>query len=187
MKGALPKRFVKEGPKMNQKTLSHKKSTAAQSSFRVIAENRKVSFRYTVLETLEAGVMLVGTEVKSLRQNRCSIAESFVGETGLEASSLFLLNATIPIYEQARLFNHEPKRPRKLLLHKKETNKLLGAVRKKGLTIVPLSLFFNGRGLVKVKIALVQGKDFVDKRKTIKEREWNREKERLFKHGQRAS
>jgi SsrA-binding protein len=151
-------------------------------SYKVIAENRNVSFNYFIIETFEAGVVLRGSEVKSIRRNRCSISESFVGEMANQSSALFLFNTNIPIYEQAKMFNHEPKSPRKLLLHKKEVNKLLGCIRKKGMTIVPLTMFFNNYGLVKVKIALVRGKNVVDKRATIKEREWNREKSRILKN-----
>ncbi|GHS90737.1 SsrA-binding protein [Alphaproteobacteria bacterium] len=155
-----------------------------ESSFKTVAENRKASFNYSLLEFLEAGVVLTGSEVKSLRQNRCSISEAFVGEMshGADAGSLFLFNANIPIYELARQFNHEPKRPRKILLHKKESNKWLGAIRKKGLTIVPLSLFFNPKGFIKIKMALAQGKNVGDKRETLKERDWNRDKARILKN-----
>ncbi|MDR0632799.1 MAG: SsrA-binding protein SmpB [Holosporales bacterium] len=156
-------------------------------NFKVIAENRKASFNYTILEIFEAGIILQGTEVKSLRQNHCSITESFIGEMGGSGRSrgptgeLFLFNANIPVYSHAKMFNHAPKAPRKILLHKKESNKLLGAIRRKGLTIVPLSMFFNPKGLVKVKIALAQGKNVSDKRETIKERDWNRDKSRILK------
>jgi SsrA-binding protein len=152
-------------------------------NFKFIAENRKAYFNYTILETFEAGIILQGTEVKSLRQNRCSISEAFVGEMshGDHAGELFLFNANIPVYSYAKMFNHAPKDPRKILLHKKEGNKLLGAIRKKGLTIVPLSMFFNHKGLVKVKIGLAQGKNVSDKRETIKERDWNRDKSRILK------
>jgi SsrA-binding protein len=158
-----------------------KKSGA--ENFKVIADNRKASFNYAILETFEAGIILQGTEVKSLRQNRCSISEAFIGEMshGDHAGALFLFNANIPVYSHAKMFNHAPKDPRKILLHKKECNKLLGAIRKKGLTIVPLSMFFNHKGLVKLKIALAQGKNVSDKRESIKERDWNRDKARILK------
>lgn len=153
------------------------------SQHRLIAENRKATFNYTVLETLEAGLVLKGSEVKSIRHNRCSLTEAFVGEmgSGPDAGALFLFNANIPKYEQACLFNHEPKAPRKLLLHRKEINKWLGAIRKKGMTIIPLAMFFNARGLIKVRIALAQGKNVVDKRETIKGRDWDRDKRRILK------
>lgn len=159
-------------------------SNKKKDQYKLIAENRKAFFNYSVLETLEAGIVLKGSEVKSIRKNRCSLSESFVGEmtAGPEAGSLFLFNATIPVYEQACLFNHEPKAPRKLLLHKKEIRKWLGSVHKKGMTMIPLSLFFNEKGFVKVKVALAQGKNVVDKRETIKERDWNRHKTRILKN-----
>jgi SsrA-binding protein len=152
-------------------------------NFKIIAENRKASFNYFILETFEAGIILRGTEVKSLRQNRCSIAESFVGEMTEKGRTgeLFIFNANIPVYSYARMFNHEPKAPRKILLHKKEVHKLLGAIRKSGMTIVPLSIFFNSRGIVKLRIALAKGKNVVDKRETEKERDWNRDKSRILK------
>jgi SsrA-binding protein len=155
-------------------------------NFRLIAENRKASFEYTIIETLEAGLVLKGSEVKSLRENRCSIGEAFVGELfqGAETESLFLLNAHIPAYERARYFNHEPKRPRKLLLHKRESLKWLKALRRKGMTLIPLSLFFNNHGFVKVKVALAQGKNVGDKRQTLKERDWQRDRSRLLKQSQ---
>ncbi|MDR1907979.1 MAG: SsrA-binding protein SmpB [Holosporales bacterium] len=153
-----------------------------ENCFRPIADNRKASFNYFILETLEAGIVLTGSEVKSIRLNRCSIAEAFVGEMASDPESLFLFNANIPVYEKAKMFNHAPKAPRKLLLHRREINKLLGAIRKKGMTVVPLNMFFNAKGVVKVKIALAQGKNVVDKRVTIKEREWNRDKARILKN-----
>lgn len=148
-----------------------------------ITENRKASFSYTILETFEAGIVLKGSEIKSIRENRCSLNEAFVGvmSSGPDNGSLFLFNANIPIYKQACSFNHAPKEPRKILLHKKEIRKLTNAVQKKGKTIVPLSMFFNHRGIVKVKIALAQGKNVVDKREAIKERDWNLDKARILK------
>lgn len=163
---------------------AHKRPSKDLSTlYKVIAENRKATFNYTILETLEAGLVLRGSEVKSIRQNRCSLTEAFVGEmgSGPDAGALFLFNANIPKYEQACLFNHEPKAPRKLLLHRKEINKWLGALRKKGMTIIPLSMFFNARGLVKVRVGLAQGKNVVDKRETLKERDWDRDKRRILK------
>lgn len=148
-----------------------------------IANNRKAHFHYEILEQIEAGVVLSGSEVKSMRENSCSINESFVGEMAGEATqgALFLFNANIPIYKQARSFNHEPRAPRKLLVHKREARKWLTAVQQKGMTIVPLSLFFNRRGLVKVRIALAKGKNVVDKRATVKEREWQIDRARILK------
>lgn len=162
--------------------MSDNKTTS--ENYKTIAENRKARHDFLVKDVIDAGIVLQGSEVKSLRKNRCSITESFVGEMaqGPLAGSLVLFNANIPIYEQARSFNHEPKAPRKLLLRKRDTNKWLVAIRKKGMTIVPLHMFFNHKGLVKVKIALAQGKNTVDKRETLKERDWKRQQTRLLKN-----
>ena len=162
--------------------MKEKKEKQADN-FKLIAENRKASFSYTILETFEAGIVLKGTEVKSLRQNRCSITESFVGEVrdGTSSGELFLFNANIPVYAFAKSFSHEPKAPRKILLHKREIHKLLNSIQKKGLTIVPLSMFFTHSGRVKVKIALAQGKNVVDKRAAIKQRDWNRDQSRILR------
>lgn len=167
-----------------------------EKNYKNIAENRKATFNYYIAETFESGLILEGSEVKSLRANRCSITEAFIGEMSsqfavstvktqhekLKENELYLFNANVPKYEQARSFNHEPKRPRKILLHKKEVNKLLGSIRKKGMTIIPLAMYFNNRGLAKLRIALAQGKNVVDKRETIKERDWNRSKSRILKN-----
>ncbi|MDR0625585.1 MAG: SsrA-binding protein SmpB [Holosporales bacterium] len=160
----------------------------SNTNTKTIADNRKASFNFTILETFEAGIVLSGTEVKSLRKNHCSIAEAFVGEMTSKGVSegLFIFNVNIPKYSFAKVFNHEPKAPRKMLLHKKEIKKLLGSIRKKGLTIVPLSMFFNGKGLVKVKIALAQGKNVVDKREDVKRRDWNLEKARVLRDFNRS-
>ena len=122
--------------------------------------------------------MLVGTEVKSLRDGRATINEAYAAE---QDGEIFLINATISEYRGGNRFNHEPRRPRKLLLKRKEMNKLAGAVKKKGQTIIPLSLYFNPRGLAKLEIGLARGKNTVDKRHTIKDRDWQRQKEQLFK------
>lgn len=145
---------------------------------RTVAENRKARFHYHIGEALEAGIQLTGTEVKSLRQSRANIAESYVGAEGGE---IFLLNAYIPEYLQANRFNHETRRPRKLLLHKRQVNRLVGAVQRDGMTIVPLKVYFNERGRAKVEIALAQGKKIHDKRETEKARDWQREKGRLLR------
>jgi len=122
--------------------------------------------------------MLVGTEVKSLRDGRATINEAYAAE---QSGEIFLINATISEYRGGNRFNHEPRRPRKLLLKRKEMNKLAGAVKKKGQTIIPLSLYFNPRGLAKLEIGLARGKNTVDKRHSIKDRDWQRQKEQLFK------
>ncbi|ORE95648.1 SsrA-binding protein [Stappia sp. 22II-S9-Z10] len=145
---------------------------------RAVAENRKARFNYEILEDVEAGIVLAGTEVKSLREGRTNIADSFAGETGGE---LWLYNAYIPEYQQANRFNHETKRPRKLLLHRREMNKLIGAVSQDGLTIVPLKMYFNGRGVAKVQLGLARGKKTHDKREASKQRDWQRDKARLLR------
>ncbi|MCZ8102978.1 MAG: SsrA-binding protein SmpB, partial [Burkholderiales bacterium] len=132
-------------------------------NYKVAAENRKARFNYEIGETFEAGIMLSGTEVKSLRGGRATISESYAGEKNGE---IFLVNAYIPEYLQANQFNHETKRPRKLLLHRGQVNKLIGAVQRDGLTIVPLKIYFNDRGRAKVEIALARGKKLHDKRET---------------------
>jgi SsrA-binding protein len=150
----------------------------AGGAVRVVAQNRRARHDYAIEETFEAGIVLQGSEVKSLRQGGASLAESYAGERGGE---LFLFNAHIAPYAGAKTFGHEPRRPRKLLMHRRQLDKLLGGVRRGGMTIVPLSLYFNGRGLAKVSIALARGKRTVDKRDTIKERDWQRQKARLLR------
>lgn len=148
------------------------------SGRKIVADNRKARFNYAIGETFEAGIQLAGTEVKSLRNSRATIAESYVSP---ERGEVWLVNANIPIYLQANRFNHDPKRPRKLLLNKREISKLMGAVERQGMTIVPLKLYFNERGMAKVEIALAQGKKLHDKRETEKKRDWSREKGRLMR------
>ena len=148
------------------------------SGRKIVADNRKARFNYQIGETFEAGIQLAGTEVKSLRSSRATIAESYVSP---ERGEIFLINANIPVYAQASRFNHEPKRARKLLLNKREIGKLMGAVEREGMTIVPLRLYFNERGKAKVEIALAQGKKLHDKRETEKKRDWAREKGRLMR------
>ena len=153
---------------------------ASLISVGVIAENRRARHDYEILETLEAGLVLKGSEVKSLRQGRASIAESYAGEI---AGALMLINATIPIYEGARE-NHDPKRHRALLVSKKERNKLLGQIQRDGMTAVPLKLYFNKRGLAKLLLGLAAGRKKHDKREAIKQRDWDRQKARLLKGDQ---
>ncbi|WP_018701312.1 SsrA-binding protein SmpB [Amorphus coralli] len=145
---------------------------------RPVAENRKARFNYEIGDTFEAGIQLHGTEVKSLRQGRSNISEAYAAEYGGE---LYLYNAYIPEYLQANRFNHETRRPRKLLMHKREIARLASAVQKDGMTIVPLRVFFNARGIAKVYLGLGKGKKTHDKRETQKERSWNREKARLLR------
>ena len=143
----------------------------------VVAQNRKARHNYFIEETFEAGLALTGTEVKSLRGGRSNIAESYVKEEGGEA---WLVNAHIPEYASGNRFNHEPRRPRKLLLHRKQISKLIGAIQREGKTVVPLTVYFNPRGRAKIEIALVTGKKAHDKRESIKQRDWNRQRARLL-------
>ena len=148
---------------------------------KTVAENRRARFDYHIEDTLEAGIMLTGTEVKSLRFGEGSIAESYAEISGGEA---WLINSNVPEFSHGNRFNHEPKRPRKLLLHEREIARLHGAVERKGMTLVPLSIYFNGRGRAKVELALARGKNAADKRQTVKERDWKREQARIMRdHG----
>lgn len=149
-------------------------------AFRVVAENRKARYNYEIVDTWEAGIALVGTEVKSLRSGKATIGESYAGPSGEE---LVLYNAYIPEYLQANRFNHETRRPRKLLLHRREIDKLIGATQREGFSVVPLRLYFNERGRAKVELGLGRGKKLHDKRETEKKRDWQREKARLLKGG----
>ena len=144
-----------------------------------VAENRKARFDYHIEDTLEAGIMLVGSEVKSIRmQGGCSIAESHAGEKN---GTIYLFNANIPEYKMSNQFNHEPKRPRELLLKRREITKLHASIKRQGITLVPLKMYFNDRGLLKVLIGLAKGKNKADKRETEKKRDWSRQKERLLR------
>tara|TARA_R110000782_G_scaffold78276_8_gene155559 strand:- start:227776 stop:228258 length:483 start_codon:yes stop_codon:yes gene_type:complete len=148
---------------------------------KIVAENRRARYEYAIDEVFEAGLMLQGTEVKSLRFGEGSIAESYAE---VKDEQVWLVNSNIPEFSHGNRFNHEPKRPRKLLLHHREIAKLHGAVARKGMTLVPLSIYFNGQGRAKVELALAKGKNAADKRATTKEREWKREQGRLLKdHG----
>lgn len=148
------------------------------SSGNVVAQNRRARHDYLIEETFEAGIALVGTEVKSLRQGHASINEAYAGNKDGE---LVLFNAHIPEYQATRHFGHEPRRVRRLLMHRREIRKLIGAVRRGGMTLVPLSIYFNKRGIAKVALALGRGKRSVDKRETVKERDWKRQKARLIR------
>lgn len=145
---------------------------------RLVAQNRRARHDYFIDENVEAGVVLTGTEVKSLRSGRASLQDSYAAE---QRGELYLLNAYIPEYKAANRFNHETRRARKLLVHRKELNKLLGAVRREGVTLVPLSIYFNARGIAKVDLGLARGKRQYDKRETEKARDWQREKSRLMR------
>jgi SsrA-binding protein len=146
--------------------------------FKIIAENRKARFNYEIGEVVVAGIALTGTEVKSLRQGKATIAESYADA---KHGEIWLVNANIPEYLQASRFNHTPKRSRKLLLHRRQIDKLAAAVEREGMTIVPLKMFFNEKGRAKVEIALGRGKKLHDKRETEKKRSWEREKGRLMR------
>lgn len=156
-----------------------KKKRGLISTNQTIADNRQAGFEYALEDRFEAGIMLTGTEVKSLRHGHGSIKESYVGPKGGE---IWIFNANIPEYQQAsQYFQHDPKRPRKLLLHKREVNRLLGAVAREGYTIIPTKLYFDARGMAKIEIALARGKKLHDKRASEKERDWNKQKGRILR------
>ena len=145
---------------------------------KIVAENRKARFHYAIEDTFEAGIVLTGTEVKSVRNGKSTIGESYADAKNGE---IWLVNANIPEYLQANRFNHEPKRSRKLLLHKKEINKLSGAIEREGMTLIPLKMYFNEQGRIKLQLGLAKGKKLHDKRETEKKRDWQREKGRLMR------
>ena len=150
----------------------------AEAGPTLVAQNRRARHDYFIDETVEAGLVLTGTEVKSLRQGRASIVEAYGGD---QAGELYLFNANIPAYEAASRFNHQPKRPRKLLVRRREMASLIGRIRRDGYTLVPLKLYFNPRGIAKVELGLAKGKHKVDKRETAKKRDWQRDKARLLR------
>lgn len=152
--------------------------SAQPERYKIAADNRKARYNYEIIDTLEAGVMLTGTEVKSLRSGKATIGESYAGPMRGE---LFLFNANIPEYLEANRFNHQPKRPRKLLLHRRQVDKLLAAVQREGMTLVALKVYFNDKGRAKVELGLGKGKKNYDKRETEKKRDWNRDKARLMR------
>ena len=145
---------------------------------KLVAENRKARFNYDIEEKLEAGIALLGSEVKSLRTGKANIADSYAASEGGE---LYLINAHIAEYTQAGRANHEPTRRRKLLVHRREMGRLAGAIKKEGMTLVPLKLYFNARGIAKVELGLGKGKKLHDKRETEKKRDWDRQKGRLMR------
>lgn len=150
----------------------------AQVQPKYAAENRKARFDYHITDTLEAGIMLTGTEIKALRLGRANITDSYASH---EDGGVWLINAYIPEYLQANRFNHEPRRRRKLLLHSKQIVKLAQATEREGMTLIPLNIHYNDKGLAKVELGLAKGKKNHDKRETEKERDWNREKGRLLR------
>ncbi len=145
---------------------------------KVVAENRKARFNYEIVDTYEAGLVLTGTEVKSLREGKANIAESYASDEGGE---IWLINSYLPEYLQANRFNHETRRRRKLLLSKREIHRLRNAINREGMTLVPLKVYFNDSGRAKLELALAKGKKLHDKRQTEKERDWNRQKGRLLR------
>ncbi|MBD2841492.1 SsrA-binding protein SmpB [Erythrobacter rubeus] len=145
---------------------------------KTVAENRRARFDYHIDEKFEAGLALQGTEVKALRAGEATIAESYAE---VKDGEVWLINSNIPEYSHGNRLNHEPRRPRKLLLNARQIGKLFGAVERKGMTLVPLSIYFNGQGRAKVELALAKGKQAHDKRATIKERDWKRDKARLMR------
>ena len=167
--------FAQPKPTEGMRIMSAQKGAGRK----IVAENRRARFEYSLEEDFEAGLQLLGTEVKSLRQGQANIAESYAA---VEDGGVVLINAHIPEYQQAGPFNqHEPRRPRRLLLHKREIARLAQAVDREGMTIVPMSLYFNARGIAKIRLAVAKGKKLHDKRETAKKRDWNREKARLLR------
>ena len=161
---------------MSSKSGGSKKNNKGE---KIIADNRKANYLFSIDEIFEAGIVLKGSEVKSLRMNRANIAESYASEEGGE---IFLINSNIPAYKNAVFTNHKPKRKRKLLLHSREVNKLKNASQKKGMTIIPLKLFFNEKGIAKISIGIGNGKKLHDKREDEKRKDWDKQKSRLLKH-----
>ena len=150
----------------------------AEPSRRVVADNRAARFHYSIEDTLEAGIALTGTEVKSLRGGKATIGEAYAGPSGTD---LMLFNAYIPEYLEANRLNHETKRPRRLLLHRRQIDKLIGATQRQGYTVVPLKIYFNDRGRAKVELGLGKGKQAHDKREASKQRDWERDRARIMR------
>jgi SsrA-binding protein len=146
---------------------------------KIVADNRKARYAYAIEDTIEAGIMLLGSEVKSLRGGRSTIAESYAYAKDGE---LFLVNAYIPEYTMASRFNHEPRRQRKLLVHKNQAAKLANAIQREGMTLIPLRLYFNPKGIAKIELGVAKGKKLHDKRETEKQRDWQRDKARLMRN-----
>jgi SsrA-binding protein len=155
-----------------------KQNQKSDPNYKIVAENRRARFDYAIDEDLECGVVLMGSEVKSLRENSANIAESYAS---VEDGELWLINSYIAPYEQAKTWKHEERRKRKLLVSKKELSRLWNATQRKGMTLVPLVMYFNHKGLAKLKIGIAKGKKHHDKRATEAKRDWNRQKQRLLK------
>ena len=147
-------------------------------NIKIVSDNRKARFAYEIMDTLETGLVLTGTEVKALREGRSNIQESYAS---VEGGELWLINSYVPEYFAGNRFNHEPRRRRKLLVSKKQLSKLAQAIEREGMTMVPLKLYFNERGMAKLELAVARGKKLHDKRETSKQRDWQREKARLLK------
>ena len=157
------------------------KKKKSDPNLKIVAENRKARYNYELIEVLEAGLMLTGTEVKSLREGKANIAESYAS---FEEGEIWLINSYVPEYLQGNRFNHEPRRKRKLLLKAREVKRFSDAIDRDGMTLVPLKIYFNDRGRAKIEIALGKGKKLHDKRQAEKTRDWNRQKAKLLKdHG----
>ena len=150
----------------------------ANDNRKVVAQNRKARHNYEIEDTFEAGIVLTGSEVKSLRNGKASIAEAYASD---EEGAIYLINSHIPVYKQAGRDNHDPKRHRKLLLHAREVGRLLGSIQRDGMTLIPLKLYFNKRGMAKVELGLGKGKKLHDKRETQKKRDWDRQKARIMR------
>ncbi|GFE64985.1 SsrA-binding protein [Litoreibacter roseus] len=158
-----------------------KPKTAEEKNYKIVAENRRARFDYAIEEDIECGIMLEGSEVKSLRTGKAQIAESYAA---VEDGELWLVNSYVPPYEQAKTFQHDERRRRKLLVNKRELAKLWSATQREGMTLVPLVLYFNHKGRAKLKIGIAKGKKLSDKRETSAKRDWQRQKARLMKdHG----
>ncbi|HWK48130.1 MAG TPA: SsrA-binding protein SmpB [Stellaceae bacterium] len=151
---------------------------ALRAGDRFVAQNRRATYDYIIDDTIEAGMVLVGTEVKSLRQGHASINEAYAGE---REGELYLINAFIPEYNASKLANHEPRRVRKLLVHRRERDRLLGSIKRDGVTLVPISIYFDKRGFAKLQLALARGKNKVDKRAAEKDKDWQRDKARIMR------
>ena len=158
--------------------MAGKNKNKGKATGNVAAQNRRARHDYHILETIEAGLVLSGSEVKSLREGRASIGEAYASE---EHGELWLLNAYIPEYKGASTFGHEPRGKRKLLVHRRELNKLQAAVQRKGMTLVPMKIYFNDRGFAKILLGLGEGKKLHDKRQSMKDRDWGRQKARLMR------
>jgi len=160
------------------KQKNKQRSSSGLLSVGTVAENRKARYNFEITETFDAGLALTGTEVKSLRAGKANIAES---HASVEGEQIVLLNCDIPVYAMGNIHNHAPRRPRQLLLHRREIDKLIGAVQRSGMTLVPLKLYFNDRGLAKLQLGLAKGKKVADKRETEKKRDWDRQKARIMR------